>query len=88
MIAMSCASKKSFVIEVSPAGVPLSLGLEVFEVRRAVVRMMMQEDLLGTPRDYVAPRGAVELWFTPVGLRNLAALLGHEAVVVAKGGRA
>lgn len=67
-------------LSVPPQGVPLSLVLEIFEVRRWQVRPWLGGQL-GAPRDYSWPKGALELWFTPAGIRNLAELVGQEIVV-------
>jgi hypothetical protein len=74
-------------IDVHTMGVPLSLAQSMFETsRRRIVRWMAEGDL-GTPRDYVQVKGQAELWITPVGLRNLAALLGREVIVTSGGGQ-
>lgn len=73
----------TFHIEVAAEGVPLELATEMFSCARHTVRLFMQRDALGTPRDYEMRAG--RLWITPAGLRELAACLGHDAVVVVKG---
>lgn len=76
----------SIILEMQAFGLPYSVVLTVLSARRKTVRPWLG-DGLGTPRDYFWPKGADELWFTPVGVRNLAALLGREIVVVTKEGR-
>ena len=68
-------------LEVTPAGLPFHLVLEVMAVPRCRVRRGLGGDL-GTPRDYTWPKGAAELWFTPEGIRNLAELVGQEITVI------
>lgn len=68
-------------LSVPAQGAPLSLVLQILEVRRCQVRPWLGGEL-GAPRDYSWPKGALELWFTPAGIRNLAELVGQEIVVM------
>ena len=75
---------KTINVIVPEVGVPLPVAVRMFGVKRRQVVEWMQHGDLGTPRDYRAYQGQAELWVTPVGLRNIGALLGCNTVVVAK----